>query len=99
MNNQDDNQIGQIIVVGLLRALVKTASSVSNNQQGVEIHREWEEFYFHDSKLTSAEYAKFKETTNHPDLRTAKNKVIEEFDRHRIITNFIITEFFLLLLR
>lgn len=67
--NQEEISIGQVIVVGLLRALVKTASSVSNNQVGVEIHREWEEFYVHDSRLVTADYAKFKENQNQQELR------------------------------
>ncbi|CAK70684.1 unnamed protein product (macronuclear) [Paramecium tetraurelia] len=98
--SQDENQMGQIIVVGLLRGLVKTAGSVSNNQQGVDIHREWEEYYLNDSKLASADYSKYKEQSNQQqDLRTQKNEVIDEFDRHRIVLNYAITEFLLLFLK
>ncbi|CAD8069343.1 unnamed protein product [Paramecium sonneborni] len=98
--SQEENQMGQIIVVGLLRGLVKTAGSVSNNQQGVDIHREWEEYYLNDSKLASADYAKYKEQSNQQqDLRNQKNEVIDEFDRHRIVLNYVITEFLLLFLK
>ncbi|KAM3145932.1 hypothetical protein pb186bvf_001910 [Paramecium bursaria] len=92
------NQEEYSIVVGLLKAVAQTSGSMPHTQQGVDVHKEWDCFYQFDVQTPA--YLKFKENSeNFQELRAQKNEIIEEFDRQRIITNFIINQFFLLLLR